>query len=332
MEPLVNTPNPTDTIDLSFAHYLEQRRTELTRRLDGTVPTYSFATDATLRQQLASIGPLRSVAQLISSNAVPLYKQLFSMEGVAVGPRQFPALYAQGEECARRLGIGIPQIFVVGGMEPNAFTIATDDIAPMIVVSSSLVEMLEPSELLFVIGHECGHIHNLHGVYNTAVELISNPAAQVLVQNLVSVGMAFDTVRLVAVAVQGGLKLFMMHWSRCAEITCDRAGLICCGDHEAAERAMVKLVVGSGPILSQINVDEYLRQLRSVSLPLRMTEFGRTHPLIPRRIEALRLFAESETYHEWRPEAPVIGTMRSRTEIDDACKQILSITQSKSGA
>jgi Zn-dependent protease with chaperone function len=265
------------------------------------------------------------VAQLLSANAVPLYKQLFAMEGVAVGPRQFETIYAAGEACARRLGIGIPQIFVVGGMAPNAFTIATDDVAPIVVLTSSLVELLEPAELQFVI------VHNLHGVYNTAVELISNPAAQLLVQNLVSAGVAFDTVRLVAAAVQGGLKLFMMHWSRCAEVTCDRAGLICCGDAEAAERALVKLVVGASPTMQQINVDAYLRQLRSVSLPLRLTELGRTHPLIPKRIEALRLFAGCETLQAWRPELAT-GALRSREETDELCKAILAIVKGKRDA
>jgi Zn-dependent protease with chaperone function len=316
--------NPTEGVDLSFARYLEQRQAEQASRSERQVPSYSFAMDGALRQQLAAIGPLRSVAQLLSANAVPLYKQLFAMEGVAVGPRQFETIYAAGEACARRLGIGIPQIFVVGGMAPNAFTIATDDVAPIVVLTSSLVELLEPAELQFVIGHECGHIHNLHGVYNTAVELISNPAAQLLVQNLVSAGVAFDTVRLVAAAVQGGLKLFMMHWSRCAEVTCDRAGLICCGDAEAAERALVKLVVGASPTMQQINVDAYLRQLRSVSLPLR-------HPLIPKRIEALRLFAGCETLQAWRPELAT-GALRSREETDELCKAILAIVKGKRDA
>ncbi|WP_257998921.1 hypothetical protein [Fischerella thermalis] len=66
---------------------------------------------------------------------------------------------------------------------------------------------------------------------------------------------------------------FFKRWSRYAEITCDRAGLICCGDVRTAELAFVKLIIGSGDSLKQINIDKYLQQMsKNPSPPMQMQE------------------------------------------------------------
>jgi len=203
--------NPTAVIDLNFKHYLQSREGELSSHLVGGIPDYAFSLDQELRQQIMAMGPVREIAKTRVSLAVPLYKQIQQMQGVAVGSQQYPEIYGMGEDCARRLGIGIPQIFVYYSPVLNAYTIATDDVAPMIVLSSALVEAFEPEELKFVIGHECGHIHNLHGVYNTLVELMTNSLAAVILESMPGVG----ALKLV---IQGGLLLFFMRWSRCAEV------------------------------------------------------------------------------------------------------------------
>jgi len=43
---------------------------------------------------------------------VPIFQQLLLMESIEVGPQQYPHIYALGEDCAHRLGIGVPQIFI----------------------------------------------------------------------------------------------------------------------------------------------------------------------------------------------------------------------------
>ena len=49
-------------------------------------------------------------------------------------------------------------------------------------------------------------------------------------------------------------------WSRRGEITCDRAGLLCCGSLEVALTAMLKLVVGH-KLSETLDVEEYVGQL-----------------------------------------------------------------------
>lgn len=311
--------NPTAIIDLDFKHYLQSREAELSSHKVGGIPDYAFSLDQELRQQIMAMGPVRAIALSLVSLAVPLYKQIQQMEGVAVSPQQYPEIYAMGEDCARRLGIGIPQIFVYYSPVLNAYTIATDDVAPMIVLSSALVEAFEPTELKFVIGHECGHIHNLHGVYNTLVELMTNSLAAVILRSIPALG----ALKLV---IQGGLLLFFMRWSRCAEVSCDRAGLICCGDVTTATVALAKLTTGGVNRLQKINIQEYLKQIQQVqSTPVRLLELTQSHPLIHKRIEAIRLFADCDVLHSWRPELRSSTSVRSKSETDRLCEQFISV-------
>lgn len=326
-EDVLSPANPTAGIDLDFSSYVASRQSTQREHFIGEVPDYSFALDAVLRQRIATMGPVRSIAQMIVSASAPMHRQLHHMSSLRVGPELYPQLYALGEQCARRLGIAIPQIYISPESEPNAFTLFGDDLSPSIILTRGLVELLDQSELLFVIGHECGHIHNLHGVYNTAVELLANPTARVVLQKLLSVGTPLPLVHLLATAIQGSLRLFLLSWSRCAEITCDRTGLICSGNLSSAQQALVKLVVGGGELLKSFDVDAYLSQSRGdMTVAAIWAGLQHTHPLIPRRIEALRIFAETETFFQWRPDITEGRTAHfTKEEADARCEQIVGI-------
>jgi len=327
--PQSDLSNPTQAISLDFGTYLTQRQQKLSVHLANGVPDYSFSLDRTLQKQISSIGPIRALTQTIVSFAVPIQKQIQQMQSIAVSPRQYPEIYAIGEECAHRLGIGIPQIFICSALEGHACTIATDDVTPMIILSSGIVERLELGELKFVVGHECGHIHNLHGVYNTAVELMTNALIRMVLEQFVATGLP-NLLDAAEKVIHGGIMLFLLRWSRCAEITCDRAGLICCGDLNTANVALAKLITGGGDRLKNINIQEFINQVRTVqSTPVRLLELASTHPLLPRRMEALNLFAECDTFYAWRKELQFSETSRSQFETDRLCEQIINITNTK---
>jgi len=325
---------PTAEVALDFGRYVAERSRELEEHTaEGGIADYAFGLDHVLRQRIASIAPARRLVRMLVATVAPIQKQLHRMEMIAIGPRQFPEIHALGEACARRLGIGIPQIFVMPSHELAAYTFATDDVAPMLVLSSGLIDALEPAELTFVIGHECGHIHNLHGVYNTAVQNLANPLAKLMYKKLVGVGAALDLIKtvghaqLLAGAIAGGLKMFFLHWSRCAEVTCDRAGLICCGDLRPAQMALAKIATGGAASLRGIDVDEYLRQIDEArASALRLTELFHTHPLIPKRLAALRHFAACDVLYKWCPGLPAPAEIFSKDEIDARCRQVVGVT------
>src|SRR6185369_10887369 len=86
-------------------------------------------------------------------------------------------------------------------------------------------------------------------------------------------------------------------WARRAEITCDRTGLICTRDLDVSVGCLVKLAIGSRKLYSDINLDEYLAQLDEAQRgPGRFDELRLTHPYLPKRVAALRLFASTSYF------------------------------------
>src|SRR5262249_4526443 len=137
--------------------------------------------------------------------------------------------------------IGMPQVFVVSDPRLNAGTLGTNEDS-FIAVHSALVDQYTDDELLTVIGHECGHIHNSHVAYLTALHYLTYMAGMFLPWVLQPALVALRT------------------WSRRAEITCDRAGMLCSKDLRMAERAITKLAVGSRKLYEEFNLDAFLEQ------------------------------------------------------------------------
>ena len=223
----------------------------------------------------------RLMARFVRLNKRVLTGQLLG-SAVKVGPTQFPRIHRIVEGCAATLGIAPPQVYIVGNHSINAMTLGTDDDA-FIIVHSGAVEQFSDDELRFVIGHECGHIQNNHVVYLTTLNLLTRIAA-----------------------VAGGgllapllmpLQLALSSWSRAAEITCDRAGLLCCRDPKVATDSFLKLAIGSRKLFEELNVEAYLQQLKEGREGLgRVGEMTASHPFLTKRVEAVRIFAESALY------------------------------------
>jgi Zn-dependent protease with chaperone function len=195
---------------------------------------------------------------------------------VRVGERQFPALFAKVARCADVLQIPLPTVYVSPELASlGAHTFGSSDDATL-VLAGALVDHLTEAELLFVIGHECGHIQNNHVVYLTALYYLTQTANVIL-----------------RLGAQPAV-LALRAWSRRAEITSDRAGLLCTRDLGTATAALIKLALGSRKLYGEINVDEYLRQFKEARDDLRrLGEAFSTHPYLPTRVTALRLFSRT---------------------------------------
>jgi Zn-dependent protease with chaperone function len=307
--------NPTAGINLNFNRYLDARNNEMSRHLVNGIPDYAFSLDQELRRKLAAIPGVRTLAGAIAAARLSFEKQLMLQRGVAVTPKQYPEIYEMVQDCARILGIGVPEVYVIMNPVPNAYTLASNQSADMIVLHSSIVEMTTPEELKFILGHECGHIHNLHSVFNTAAVLISDTS-------LKGLAAAVPGLQLALTLAAKGLGLFLSHWSRAAEITCDRAGAICTGSISAGQTALAKLSTGGISSYGNLDVQEFMKQLeRTQATPLRLMELTASHPLIPKRLKALEIFADSEVLHDWRPEMRTTSRARPHTEIDAEIKQ-----------
>lgn len=116
-------------------------------------------------------------------------------------------------------------MFITREWEYNAF--ATGVTTPMIVLHSSIVEDLSDDELLYIIGHEMGHVKSKHMLYHYMAGTIAQWAFN---SNIVS-----------AVALNA-IVVALMEWQRKSELTADRAGFIANQNRDACIWAMIKLM------------------------------------------------------------------------------------------
>jgi len=182
------------------------------------------------------------------------FERFYYLENVAsnvrVSPRMFERLHkALGWGC-KILGVDEPELYVALDPVPNAFTYGHT--RPFIVLTSGLVDMLDDEERFFVIAHELGHIKCNHVLYTV---LARNIAAVV---NLI--GQA--TLGLGALLGQG-LVVALYDWYRKAELSADRAGLLCVQDINPCVRSFMKMAGGASRLYAEMDQTEFLRQIRS---------------------------------------------------------------------
>lgn len=273
-------------------------------------PGYAYASDRATRAVFDKLVPL----QLAIESAVRAFwhLELGRLLGgaVKVGPKQFPRVHRVAGECAATLGIAPPSVYVVNSPYLNAATYGTKQHS-FIMIHSALVDHLSDAELMSVVGHECGHIHNQHVTYLTALRLIE------------SLGGRFSAL------FSLGFSLSLQAWSRRAEITCDRAALLCCRDLDVATRALAKLALGSKKLYEELDVEVFLEQHREMQGNAgRLSEIFSSHPWLPKRVLALRLFAQSEYYSSYkRPGGvdPARGAGLDLAEVDRRVEQIVRV-------
>jgi len=291
-----------DAPTLDFNAFVARRKAErATGQSDGE-HDYSYVLDRQTRATFDSAKPI----ELAVASAVRVFKERergrLLGNAVRVSERQFARIHRLTQECSETLGIVPPQVYIVSSPVFNAGTYGTDE-ESFIVVHSALVDAYSDDELRFVIGHECGHIHNKHVVYLTTLHFL----------------------RIVAEAYLGPIVMPAIiplnAWSRRAEITCDRAGMLCAKNAEVAARALTKLVVGSKKLYEEFNLEAFLEQYEEGKESVgRYMEAFASHPYLPKRVLAMRVFAESGLYHRAAGGKPGGLTME---EVDDRVKGLL---------
>jgi len=289
---------------LDFRDFIHGRAKKLPDEGSREGRSYAYGSDHTMRRAFETVKPV----EVAVTAAVRLFKQIGKTEllghAVKVGPRQFPRVHNLAERCAETLGIATPTVYIVNSPVMNAATFGTNDDS-IIMVHSALIDHFSDDELLSVIGHECGHIHNSHVVYLTALHYLRYMAGAIYRMLLAPA----------EVALAG--------WMRRAEITCDRAGLLCCKDLETSTRALTKLALGSAKLYSELNMEAFIEQYEEAKHDIgRYSEIRASHPWLPKRVIALRQFAESELY---RKHAKLGEGGLSMEEIDAKVSDVIKV-------
>lgn len=314
--------SPLSGLDWRFDTYLKKKKAEHAKHILGDgITDYAYAHDLEHRKKLDSVPGLYDIAKKINYTTAAKYTQTLNLDFLAVGPTQFPEVYQIGCDCAKRLGIGVPNIYISNDNTFNAMTVAMDDVEPVIMIGNLLLERYPLNELKAIIGHECGHIHNYHTTYEvlekTLVVQGANSALRMLgqMQQILSLGVT----------------LTLKAWSRNAEVTADRAAMICADSPDDAYNAIMKMTYGAAKVDDKITTKLDLNALKeqmqmSMNNVHRLYELYSTHPLSIKRIFAMMEFAQCDTFYSWRPDLRQPGqALRSKAATDERCKQFIRV-------
>jgi Zn-dependent protease with chaperone function len=227
---------------------------------------------------------LRKLFGLFNERA---FRLTYLAGAVKVSERQFPHIYELVRDGSYILDLPeVPDVFVIQTPLVNAMALGRDH--PFIVINTGMINLYDPEELRWVIGHELGHVLSGHAVYRTMLLWLIQLAARI----------AWTPISLGIQAIVWGLE----EWFRKSELSCDRAGLLAGQDVDAARRALMKLAGGAQ--LSELNPDAFREQaheydavpdLRDSILKILQLQ-GNTHPFSVVRFAELDYWATHGEY------------------------------------
>ncbi len=215
---------------------------------------------------------------------------VFTGQALRITPKQYPRLYKVYREAIEVLDLPYePEFFLQTSDTINAFAIGME--RKFVVITSGIAELLTEEELLFVIGHELGHNKFDHMLNKTISTVIGSLGVGILSAALGGVG------QLAALSLQLGL----LHWSRMAEFSADRAGFLVVQDRTVALKALAKLAGYTQKYSDEdINIEEVLSQARQLdetnllqTIHKYIAMVQMTHPFIPYRLKELDLWISS---------------------------------------
>jgi len=181
-----------------------------------------------------------------------------------ISSNQYPEINKIIEASCNKLKMVKPNCYINFNPQINAFVMGFKK-PYTLVLTTALIENLNNKELMFVIGHELGHIKMNHSRLKSLVMPLDN--------NIPVITLVFN------------------FWLRKAEYTADRVGLFVTDDINTSTDALLKITVGSRlhkgvvvkDLINQINnsYDELIEKIGEMLL---------THPYITNRIKNLIVF------------------------------------------
>lgn len=269
----------------------------MNRRAFPGISHEAFSSDADrrAREALEKLPLLPQVIRKFHEMGVDRWMYSWNMAmSIRCGRRQYPTLQGILEECCAILDMPVPELYVANNPFPNAFAGGVE--RPYITVRSSMIDTLSDDQLYHLIGHELGHIKCGHVLYYSIARVLM-PLLDMLGRRTLGV----------TDAVSMGLVLAFLEWSRQAELTCDRAGLLCSQQFELSATANMALCAGPSRLAGEASLEAFLDQSRTYQEMSGLDAMGKflvfmlfglqsTHPMPVHRTQELEKWFLSGAY------------------------------------
>jgi heat shock protein HtpX len=234
---------------------------------------------------------------------------LASMGAKAVSPAEAPELHATIERLCVQADLPKPRVAIVQTNMPNAFAMGRSQKTATVCATTGILQLLSPSELEGVLGHELTHIINRDVMVMTIAGFFASIAAMIAQFGFFfGAGDGEDNdgpiVFLVSIAVYIISFMLMQALSRYREFAADRGSAVLTGRPSALSSALIKI----GGTMQRIP-DRDLRSATQMNaffiIPANkkqsISNLFATHPPLEKRLAALS-----------RLEAQLQGTAQER--------------------
>ena len=166
-------------------------------------------------------------------------------EGINITNESLPKMHQQLVDACQILGVKeIPTYSTDWEYAPYHFS--NGEKHRRIVMMSGSADLFTDDEMMFVLGHELGHMACGHKPYHMLLETFYMPFVN---------DAAFK-------AWASIIKLPLMEWYRMSDYTADRMGLLCCQDINAAITTMIKKAGLPKKCYDKIDVQGFIQQAR----------------------------------------------------------------------
>lgn len=223
--------NPNDIVVQIIDNIVCSPIIEEKKRLKGlTADEYEHPLDKAALNALKSSSSVKSIMKFYTEYAIER-AQIIQLTGSSfkVTANNIPYAYDALAEACRALDIRKMPEFYISDMGLNAYT--TGSTNTILVLGSACLSLLTHDELMFILGHELGHIKSNHIMYHQFARIL--PMIGKTIGDLTPFG--------IGDIISSGLSVSIMEWYRKSEFTADRAGLLACQNPDAAFTVMTKL-------------------------------------------------------------------------------------------
>lgn len=266
-------------------------------RIDSTA--FEWAADAKAMAALRAMTPLTAAAKMVSEKVGRRWIES-TFNGILLGEKQMPHIYSQAVKAARILGIThMPDVYLSGERPWDCLTFGTEKDS-FIVIGSAIAGNFQSHDLFFLLAREMGHCQAGHALWKSVIRFLIGEQSQA--KGFMAGGI-MNAIKSPGQLIVNAVEVPLLAWARQAEITADRAGLLCIGSEEVARRVLISWSLRSSLLFKQINIKAWLEQQEageedSYSKLSELTTSST--PYLSRRLKLLSDYEKSPELDYWR--------------------------------
>lgn len=215
---------------------------------------------------------LSLAGKFITKNMIErVYSVQYTGSHLKVTPDNYPQIYDYLKYACKILDVQkVPELYIEWGYNINACTVGAEN--PIIVINSGLIDLCDDDEIMFVIGHEVGHVKSNHMLYHMMAQVIN---------------FIIDQIPFGSIAA-APLQYALYYWDRMSEFTADRAGLLCCQKPTVAIKSLIKMAGLPYSQYDNIDVESFIQQAKD----FKMLDFEGINKVI-------KLISIADSTHPW---------------------------------